>query len=353
MPHSSSFSALPHYDVLASRWRALEADGQGSFFLGWTWIGSWLKSTSADPELLSITDETGQDRALALFSLTQDRRRLGTVPTLHLNEAGDKDKDRPFIEYNGLLLARDAGVAVVDAALDALFARKDWRALKLSGLEPRDPLARDPRARRHIQRDHTPAYFVDLHSVRDANGEYLFLLSSNTRSQIRRSFKDHGDPQVEQAQLPSQIDDWLADMERLNRGRHEDNAWEHVGFRRFVQTICHAGLGNGEVELLRITTGGALTGYLVNFVYRGRAMNYQSAFVEPKTSKSKPGMMCHSAAVERYACRSDLQIYSFLAGSDRYKQSLSTGSEELEWWTLERFSWALDAEALARRILGR
>jgi CelD/BcsL family acetyltransferase involved in cellulose biosynthesis len=126
-----------------------------------------------------------------------------------------------------------------------------------------------------------------------------------------------------------------------------------VGFRAFARTITLAGLANGEVELIRISCGGELTGYLLNFLYRGRAMNYQSAFIDPLNSKSKPGLMCHTAAVERYAGQDDLHIYSLLAGKDRYKQSLSTSSEELEWWRLERFSLTQEAEALARRILRR
>ena len=59
--------------------------------------------------------------------------------------------------------------------------------------------------------------------------------------------------------------------------------------------------------------------------------------------------MCHSAAVAHYAARG-VDRYSFLAGKDRYKENLSTHGEELIWWTLERFDWRLEAEAVARRL---
>lgn len=81
-------------------------------------------------------------------------------------------------------------------------------------------------------------------------------------------------------------------------------------------------------------------------------MNYQSAFAVPRTAKSKPGLMCHAAAVTHYATR-DLKHYSFLAGKDRYKHSLSTGAEELHWWVLERFDWRLEAEAVLRKLFRR
>jgi CelD/BcsL family acetyltransferase involved in cellulose biosynthesis len=90
----------------------------------------------------------------------------------------------------------------------------------------------------------------------------------------------------------------------------------------------------------------------VNFVHRGVAMNYQSAFADPSGAKDKPGLLCHAAAVGHYAGRG-LDRYSFLAGKDRYKQSLSTCEERLEWWLVERFSPRLEAEALLRRLLRR
>jgi hypothetical protein len=106
------------------------------------------------------------------------------------------------------------------------------------------------------------------------------------------------------------------------------------------------------VEILRFTDAGGPVGLLVNFVADGVAMNYQSAFAEPRTAKDKPGLLCHAAAVARYA-DAGLARYSLLAGKDRYKQSLSTCEETLEWWLIERFSPRLEAEALLRRLLKR
>src|SRR3546814_12315510 len=98
---------------------------------------------------------------------------------------------------------------------------------------------------------------------------------------------------------------------------------------------------------MRITQCGHLLGYLLNFIYRGRAMNYQSAFTSGISPKAKPGLMCHAAAVTRYAAEGHA-TYSLLAGEDRYKQSLSTGrrSEERrvgkEWVSTCRSRWSPD-----------
>lgn len=352
----ATFSVLPPLDALAERWRALEARTHPSFFLSWHWIGAWLEATGARPELLVVTDGAG-DRALALVGHAYKPRLLGRAATLLLNESGDPAADRAFIEYNGLLAEDETATR---AAMQALGQRRDWRVLRLAGVEPGSPLIAGIPARRRTRIDASPAWYIDLAAVRDAQGDYLSLLSTNTRTQIRRSARDYpAEPTVVAATSPDEAETWLAEMRTLNAGRHADNAWEEAVFRGFAGTLVGQGLKTGAVELLRIAAGDALLGYLLNFVHGDRAMNYQSAFAPGLTPKSKPGLMCHAAAVSRYADAPStgsgraLSFYSLLAGKDRYKQSLATGSEMLEWWQLERFSPRLEAEHLLRSIMKR
>ncbi|HUD93215.1 GNAT family N-acetyltransferase [Sphingobium sp.] len=351
MSLSAAFSR-PDRTALARRWQELEARSDASFFLGWTWVGAWLDSYAIQPELLAVTDEEGRDVALALFGHRMQRRLLGPVATLSLNQSGDPVADRPYVEYNGLLAEAGRDVEASVAVLDALARRRDWRALRLSGMAAGAPWL-DLRARRRTCVDASPVYQVDLDAVRAAGCDYLSLLSANTRSQIRRAIKDRGGapPDITTGTL-AELAPWIEEMAALNRGRHADNAWDDAGFRGFVATLAARGLPTGEVELLRFTDNDEVLGLLVNFVHRGVAMNYQSAFAEPSGAKDKPGLLCHTAAVGHYAGRG-LARYSFLAGKDRYKQSLSTCEERLEWWVIERFTPRLEAEALVRRLLRR
>ena len=352
MALEARFSILPDRADLARRWQALEARADASFFLGWTWTGAWLDSYAVAPELLSVTDADGADVALALVGHAMRPRLLGRAATISLNQSGDPAADRPYVEYNGLLAARGQEGEAAAAALAALRRRRDWRVLRLSGIAAGSPLLALP-VRRRIRVDASPVYQVDLAAVRAADGDYLSLLSANTRSQIRRAMKDRGGPlpDVHVGGLDD-IGPWLDEMAALNSGRHADNAWDDPAFRAFVGTLAARGLASGAVELLRFTDAGGAVGLLVNFVHGGTAMNYQSAFAQPRTAKDKPGLLCHAAAVGHYAARG-LDLYSLLAGKDRYKQSLSTREEALEWWHLERFSPRLEAEALARRLLRR
>ncbi|MDX3900005.1 MAG: GNAT family N-acetyltransferase [Sphingobium sp.] len=353
MAATAHFSLLPDRDRLALRWQALEARGEGSFFTGWTWTGAWLESYDAKPELLAVTDETGEDVALALIGHAMMPRLLGRTATLSLNQSGDPGADRPFVEYNGLLTATGARDQAARAAIAAIDARRDWRAFRLSGAAPGSPLLALPH-RRAVRVDASPVHQVDLAAVRAARGDYLSLLSANTRGQIRRAMKERGGvlPAIERAIDSDRIADWIEQMHGLNGGRHSDNAWDDPAFRCFVRRLATAGLANGEVEILRFTDAGGCVGLLVNFVYRGRAMNYQSAFAAPLSAKDKPGLLCHAATIADYAAHG-LSLYSLLAGKDRYKASLATCEESLEWWVLERFAPRLEAEALLRRMLRR
>src|SRR3546814_1051899 len=89
--------------------------------------------------------------------------------------------------------------------------------------------------------DLTPAYFVDLDGVRLAQGDYLSLLSANSRSQIRRSIREYGAGEPEIAiGAADDIEQWLSEMRALNTGRHADNAWEEPLFRSFAHEIGRA-----------------------------------------------------------------------------------------------------------------
>ncbi len=349
---TARFTSLPDRADLATRWLALEARSEASFFLRWTWVSAWLETYSPAVELLAVTDGAGRDIALALMGRSLTPRLLGKVATLSLNQSGDPVADRPYVEYNGLLMESGREGEATQAALAAITRRRDWRALRLSGIEQGSPLLALP-AHRRTRTDLSPVYQVDLNAVRSAGGDYLSLLSANTRSQIRRAMKDHGGPlPLVGVATPDDIDPWLAEMASLNSGRHANNAWDDAAFRRFVSIIARKGVASGAVELLRFSDDGGVVGVLVNFVEGDQAMNYQSAFAPARTAKDKPGLLCHTAAVDHYAGRG-VSIYSLLAGKDRYKQSLATREDALEWWHLERFSPRLEAEAWLRKLLKR
>src|SRR3546814_15119514 len=86
-----------------------------------------------------------------------------------------------------------------------LLACKDWRVLRLSGVVSGSPLADAGTFRRRTLIAETPAYFVDLDGVRLAQGDYLSLLSANSRSQIRRSIREYGAGEIGRASCRERV----------------------------------------------------------------------------------------------------------------------------------------------------
>ena len=106
------------------------------------------------------------------------------------------------------------------------------------------------------------------------------------------------------------------------------------------------------VELLRITAGGAVVGYLYNLVQAGWACAYQSGFDYPGApANAKPGLTCHHLAIEAHRARGGLS-YDFLGGADRYKLSLSNAERTLHWFAIAPRRHPAALMALVRRLTG-
>ncbi len=90
-----------------------------------------------------------------------------------------------------------------------------------------------------------------------------------------------------------------------------------------------------------------MLGYLYNFVYQRRVYCYQSGFDYDIDPKRKPGMICHVLAVQHNAARG-ANVYDFLGGDARYKESLSTTSSTLRWLVWQRPRWRFQLEDALR-----
>ena len=96
--------------ALATRWRALEARAEGSFFTRWAWVGTWLAllPDTVQPRLLQAR-RGGRDVGLALVVDGPGRQRFGLpfCRTAWLHATGQPELDILTIEHNDFLLARD------------------------------------------------------------------------------------------------------------------------------------------------------------------------------------------------------------------------------------------------------
>ena len=350
--------------VVADCWQSLEARAELSFFQSWTWVGCLAEERFPDPVLLTA-EEDGRTVALALFNR---RRTLVTPEVLHLGESGSA-LDSVFVEHNGPLVERGREnllPAVLRAAFDAPVAaegRTRRRCLVMSGVDGKCLEAAHAAIADggHVYLLQTrPAPFVDLAGLRRAGTDFLQGLSANTRYQLRRSARRYAQAGPLAIERPATLQQALEFLDGLAaqhqatwRRRGQPGMFASPEFLRFHRTLVARALPRGEVDLLRMTAGSRVFGYLYNFRFRGEVLTYQSGFDYAAAGvHEKPGMTCHHLAIEAYAAEG-MDRYDFLAGADRYKTSLASASEPLHWleisprWSLEGvlnrlhgFSWA-------------
>lgn len=351
----------PH--LLEPQWLQLEAQAEGSFFTSWSWIGCWLQGLgpAMKPMLLRATRD-GQVVGLALL-VHRRHRRLKVFPasSLTLHATGKLDEDAITIEHNGLLTHHVDSERIAAAMYRHLLnGAAGWDDIGLPGLPARPDLGA-PLASDLVLRERTKNfYLVDLDAVRRRDGDYVGVLSSNTRNQIRRSIKVYeklGPLQLTEAKDTRSALDFLAGLKVLHERRWaalgKAGAFSNRTFESFHSRMIDAAFPCGAVQLLRVQAGPHVVGYLYNFVYRGRVHFYQSGFdYDLVPNNGRPGIVTHTLSVCHNA-QLGHQFYDFMAGDTQYKRSLSTHEETMVWITVHRNTLAFQLESALRLIKRR
>lgn len=341
-----TLEALPGLARLAEDWLALEARSDASFFVSWAWIGAWL-SSQPEPSALRLVKARIGERIVGLGVLcAHTARHAGLMPVRgwHLHASGDPVRDELTIEYNDLLLDR-AYAAAVRQQLIRQLPRLDrrWEEFHLPGVPPAAGWADWP-AEAYLQRSRrSSTYQIDLNRVRSQGGDYLALLSANTRAQIRRSLKEYAALGAVALEQPATVEEALAYFEAMValhqaawQARGEPGAFASAYFRAFHTQLIRAQFACGAIQLVRVRAGEQALGYLYNFVHRGRISNYQSGLDYAAGGKhGRPGLVCHALAIDMNA-RAGHRVYDLMAGDQRYKASLATESGALEWRVVRR-----------------
>lgn len=333
------------WSVLEPHWRSLLEETQDpSPFLSAEWIESWLsiRQEQLGTRALLWRDERGSVVGCALASIQGGRIGWFAVRQAFLNASGGMEVAS---EHNDFLAVERYRRAIMEDLIQWQLAEESIDEFAVVGGRRRlTDLVSSIWPSRRVDGYSSEAPYVELDAVRSSGGDYLALLSSNTRGQIRRSirlYRDRlGPPHLEFAMGEQERLEWLEELIELHeehwqargkRGGFSDGRRE---FHRSLIGVASDRPCDGlEVCLCRLRFGEHLIGMLYLLVFRDRVYFYQSGFRYDDDNRLKPGLVTHALTIQHFADQGYAE-YDLLGGEPepvQYKRSLSTGVRTLEW----------------------
>lgn len=344
-------------DALIDEWRRLYAMAEPNFFLSPPWIETWLGVMPQDVKVgvVRVFDDLRGIFGMAIVG-APPRKSFAAFAEARLHETGAEAIDRIYVEYNDVLLARDAppdSRAEVVAAIVGAFPEADefvFRNVRPAMVAAIETLAAAERFELRILLAQ-PTFQINLDT---GEGALIDRFSSSLRSKIRRSirrYEERGPLTLERAAPgPERTIAWTELM------RLHEQTWSRRGlagvFRNSEFMTFHGTLLErypAAVDLVRLIVAGETVGVLYNFIADGRVYNYQSGFRYESDNQLVPGFVCHALAAERY--RADgFRIYDMMGGDAEYKRRLGEEGETLRTVVLTRRGLRSIARSLQRRM---
>jgi CelD/BcsL family acetyltransferase involved in cellulose biosynthesis len=349
---------------LSVLWQELEGRAAPPFFLSWDWIGCWLAEISLRPAVLIGRVE---GRIVLLGALVPSTRREPLpipIHGLHLHATGDLEQDIITIEYNGFLVDSGWAGRIESDAIAYLLSGIKVAGRKRNELHLRNMSAFLEQAAvasgcqfSDVQRK--PSWRIDLAETRASGQTYLDRLSANTRQQIRRSmrlYEKRGPLTATRARDVAEAFSFLDGLKQLHQsywvGRGEPGAFAYNFFERFQKRLIQNCQPRGTVEIIKVSTGTDVIGYVYNLVYRGHVYAYQTGFLYESDARLKPGLVSHYLCTDLHL-HEGAQVYDFMAGEARYKANLGNAGPDMLYLVGTRPTWPLRLEGVLKAVFHR
>ena len=341
---------LDEYPDLGADWRALEESAESSPFAAWPWVSTWLRNLPPRiaPLVFRARDEKGLV-ALALIAHASGTIRQALGGNWLMQETGNHDIDEITIEYAGLLARRGTRETSYRALFDVLTRTRRWHSLRISASLDAVPIAAALPARaRAFATIVRPSYLVDLAHVREQGGDYIAQLGSSTRyglRRTRRAYEALGPIRCEVATDATQALEWFEALRTLHTdywtSKGKTGSFDSAFFAQFHRDLVKTHCASGFAQIMRVSAGELVVGYLYNLLWRNRVYFYNGGLNYGATDKQdRPGYLAHLAAIERYLAEG-IDVYDFLAGDGDYKRKMSTHVRTMQWIQVKR--WGLRA----------
>lgn len=354
-----SSERLGNVAQVQAEWQDLQGRSGCRYFQSWGWISCWLQEIGLEQQITLVRVHQGDLLVgLGLFvSAEFVRRKMIRCKVVFLNEyplAGNN----MVMEYNGLLAQTGCEQAVYQHTLEHLskqfplidefhfgaLSQKAYSSLvqcKVDGL-------------RNRVEDKSPSWQVDLTKFETGMDAYLATLSKNTRAQIRYSRRQYEQQSPVLFHVAENIEQALVFFDALKllhvtrwQKKGEKHAFKDK-WEKFHRGIIQQRFASGEIQMIRVANEHQDIAYLFNYVWKSRVYVLQMGFNYSDNKRIKPGYLAHAMAVV-YNRDNAMELYDFMHGFSRYKNSLSDLTENLLWliWQRPRLKFRIEELAVA------
>jgi hypothetical protein len=339
-----------------------------SIFTSRHWFDACIKSwpESLNWKILNLQHPNDSQNAVAIIGQAYEiRHKILKSKFITFNQTGSPEHDEPYIEMNGFFGANPIKFEYFfDQTLKDMCLQPFWDEFKVSGLLEREASIVKRLATQYgltvTVNNRKPTYWIDLNKIRDEYDNDIYKrLSPNTRQQIRRAIRsierDIGPVSLKRADSKKTALNWFESTGEWHRmrwqtiGQKKYSGFDNPNFIQFHKNLILDSFDAGIIEYLKITAGTHLLAYLYNFRFKKTTFFYLSGVNYSVGEKFKPGIVAHTLAIENSLLDGAIK-YDFMAGENRYKESLSTNKSEQQWLSLKRPRLKLKLESLAREL---
>lgn len=349
-----TYDPLIDIPAIESIWSHLLPNCNHSFFLSFDWIFTWLSSLPDEEKTTCVVGYMSNEPVLAFFIGKRKiiRNKVFYSRNLYVNSTGSDYYDELTIEYNSILISSsindDISPIVWSNIIKFLNSYTTWDELYIPGATEQMHTLCSEMIKIHnetlkiVENKNVHSYYVDLKKIRANGMDYISLLSSNKRSQIRRSIKEfekNGEIKMSQASSIKDAISMLNGLAELHQQewvkRDEVGSFSNTFFYKFHKQLIENSFEKGSIQLLKFSNDSYTIGYIYNYIYEKNVLFYQCGFNYFKNNKIRPGIVSHYLA-SLHNAKMNYNKYDFLAGNAQYKKSLSTDANKMLWLMLQK-----------------
>ena len=350
----------------------LEFTPDQHFFLSPRWAKYYLPAWQSKERLGAVVVEgynpnAGSRGAFAFLSAEVRRSKIGTpFVSVGFNEASSPQMKYVTPEINGLYVqsrppAPQEFTDIVEGTISLLSTQGiSWGEIRLNAIPANCAIAVKQWASEHNLAIHDvdtkKAYSVDLGNMRSEGvRNFIETRSSNSRAQLRKARRlveaSIGPLVLEMAQTQAQLEDWFEALKNLHRlrwrGTKDGSGFDHRPFDQFHNGVAQGLFNQKNMHLWRIRAGATDIAYLHVFSADKRAYFNVSGINYDLSGAFKPGIIAHWMVIQHYL-ENGIDLYDFMVGTNQYKQSLSTESKDLHFFSIRQSNLAFKIESLLR-----